>query len=243
MTDVRVALVAGGSGGIGSEVCRRLARDGATVCIGYCRNQEAAEQLAKEIGGSATVIHLDVTAPQQAAAVCDQLFARHGRLDILVNCAAVNRESPALGMENVDWTKVIDANLSGAFYLCRAAAKYMLLNRCGRIINLSSIAASYGGRGQINYAASKAGVEALTRVLAKEVSRKGVLVNCVAPGIIATEMSARIRAEYGERLRDEIAVQRFGTPAEIAAVVSFLASEQSSYITGQVIAVDGGLGL
>jgi 3-oxoacyl-[acyl-carrier protein] reductase len=242
----RVALVAGGSGGIGSAVCRQLAQAGVRVAVGYCQHRDRAEALVAELhaaGNAAEAVALDVAVPQQCAAVCEQLYNTHGRLDILVNCAARNCEAPALGMSDDDWAAVLDANLTGAFALCRAAAKFMLLNRWGRIINLSSIAARYGGRGQINYAASKAGVEALTRVLAKEVGRKGVLVNCVAPGIIETEMSARIRADYGARLREEIAVQRFGTPDDVAAVVVFLAGEQAAYLTGQVIAVDGGLGL
>jgi len=134
-------------------------------------------------------------------------------------------------------------NLDGAFRLCRAAAKYMVLNRWGRIINFSSTSATRGGRGQINYAVSKAGVEAMTRVLALELGRKGVLVNCVAPGVIETDMSARIRQEHGEALRERIAVQRFGRPEEVARVVAFLASEECSYISGQTLHVDGGFSL
>jgi 3-oxoacyl-[acyl-carrier protein] reductase len=223
-----------------------LAADGAHVWVGYARHREAAEEVVAEIrgaGGSAEAVSLDVSHEGEAEAVCGAVFAASGRLDILANCAALNREAPALGMENEDWDAVLDVNLSGAFELARAAARYMLLGRWGRIINVSSVSATRGGRGQINYAASKAGMESMTRVLALELGRKGILANCVAPGVIETAMSERIRAEHGDRLLEQVAVRRFGKPEEVAEVVSFLASERSSYISGQVIRVDGGLAL
>jgi 3-oxoacyl-[acyl-carrier protein] reductase len=146
-------------------------------------------------------------------------------------------------MDDETWNKVIETNLSGAFRLCRAAGKFMLIHRWGRMINVSSISSFLGGRGQMNYAASKAGLEVMTRVLALELGRKGVLANCVAPGVIETKMSERIRQDHREPLLEAIAVRRFGLPEEIAEVVTFLASDASSYITGQVIRVDGGMGL
>lgn len=242
----RVALIAGGSGAIGGASARRLAADGMRVFIGYSRNEETARGLAREIaaaGGAAEAIQLDVGDTAMIDAVCQGVFTRCGRLDVLVNSAALNIESPALALENEDWNAVIDANLSGAFRLARAAAKYMLLNRWGRIINISSIAAHFGGRGQANYAAAKAGLESLTRVLALELGRKGVLANCVAPGVIETRMSDRIRAEHGPRLLEAIAQGRFGRAGEVAEAVAFLAGERASYINGQVINVDGGMGL
>ncbi len=243
---MRVALVAGGSGGIGAAVANRLAAGGARVFIGYHRNAKSAEDTAAVIlasNGAAQSIHLDVTEPGAAEAACDSIVRECGSLDILVNCAALNVEAPALGMEDDAWNRVVENNLTAAYRLARAAAKYMLIARWGRIIQISSVAARFGGRGQINYAASKAGMESMTRVLAIELGRKGVLANCVAPGVIDTAMSAGVRERLGTQLLDAIPLRRYGTPAEVAEVVGFLASEAAAYITGQVIRVDGGIGL
>ena len=234
----RVALIAGGSGGIGLAVARRLLEDGHIVHASFRRNQEAAASL---VDRGAKTFELDICDGIAVENACKCIFAAEGRLDILVNCAGLNLESPALAMEDEAWGKVMGANLDGAFRLARAAAKYMLLGRWGRIVNMSSIAATHGGRGQINYAASKAGVEAMTRVLALELGRKCILVNCVAPGVIETAMSDRVRKDYGEALLDSIAARRFGKPDEIAGAASFLVSESASYINGQVLHVDGGM--
>ncbi|MHC4661101.1 MAG: 3-oxoacyl-ACP reductase family protein [Planctomycetota bacterium] len=242
----RIALVAGASGGIGSAIVRELASRGVRIFAGFCKNEDAASSLAGEVagaGGEAETVLLDIRDSRTVAGTCGEIFETHGSLDILVNSAAVNRESAALGMEDEDWEEVIGTNLGGAFRLARSAAKYMVLGRWGRIINISSISAFHGGRGQINYAASKAGMEAMTRVLALELGRKGVLANCVSPGVIETEMSERIRNEYSKELLGAISVNRFGTPEEVAKVVAFLASDAAGYINGQVIRVDGGMTL
>ena len=242
----RIALVAGGSGTIGSAIARRLAVAGTRVYVAFHKNRDGAEACVKEItaaGGRAEAVHLDLISSSEAEEVCQRIFDARGRLDILVNSVGVNIEAPALAMEDEAWTEVMETNLSGAFRLCRAAAKFMFINRWGRMIHVSSISSSLGGRGQINYAASKAGLESMTRVLALELGRKGVLATCVAPGVIETKMSERIRRDHRESLLEAIAVRRFGLPEEVAEVVAFLASDASAYITGQVIRVDGGMGL
>jgi 3-oxoacyl-[acyl-carrier protein] reductase len=242
----RVALIAGAGGGIGEAVSRRLARDGIAVWLGGHRNPEARERCAGEIvreGGRADAISLDLRDPESPGCACQEIFDRAGRLDILVNCAAVNAEEPAAGMSDDTWRRVIEVNLDGAFRLCRAAVKFMILGRWGRIVNFSSVSAVRGGRGQINYAASKAGVEALTRVLALELGRKGVLVNCIAPGVIETTLSERIRRDHAAELLEHIALHRFGAPAEVAELAAFFVSDAAAYITGQVVRVDGGMSL
>ena len=240
----RVALIAGGSGEIGGAAARRLARDGVVVCVGYRQNCERAEAVMEEImreGGEAEILRLDLAEPGACESACEGIFERRGRLDILVNAAAVNRESPALGMEDEDWREVLDVNLTGAFRLCRAAGKFMMLNRWGRIINISSVSARIGGRGQINYAAAKAGVERMTEVLALELGRRGITANCVAPGVIESAMSERIIREHGDELLEAIPARRLGTPEDVAAAVAFLASEEATYINGHALRVDGGL--
>lgn len=244
--DNKIAVVAGGTGGIGEAICRRMCRDGYSVYIGYNKKEQRAKSLAAELqskGGKSFPIQINVLNPEMVECVFKEIFEREKCIHALVNAIGINRESPALGMDDETWETVVNTNLTGAFRLCRAAAKYILLSGKGAIVMVSSISAHKGGRGQMNYAVSKAGLETLVRVLALETGKKGIRVNAVAPGVIETEMSQRIRAEFGRELIEAIALKRFGQREEIASAVSFLVSPESSYITGQVLSVDGGMGL
>ncbi|MDR2487492.1 MAG: SDR family oxidoreductase [Clostridiales Family XIII bacterium] len=235
----RVALVAGGTGDIGQAICRELARMGMRVAVGYAKARERADTLAAELGGMAVTLRAeDENAPAEAIRTVRDHF---GRLDVLANAVGINLEGSAPGMRREDWQNVMEVNLGFAFRLTQAAMPYMLPQKYGRIVHLSSIAGRTGGRGQINYAAAKAGLERMVRVFALEVSRKGVTVNCVAPGVILSAMSQRVCGSYENELLDRIACRRFGTPEDVAKAVAFLVGEGACYITGAVLPVDGGM--
>lgn len=244
----QVALVTGGSRGIGKGIVLALAREGAKVTFVYHSNKDAATALEQEVaaaGGVAKGVQADVADAKAGEAVVAGVLAEHGRLDILVNNAGVIRDKLFLKMDADDWTTVINTNLTGVFGFCKAVAQQMAFKqRSGRIVNVSSIAAEHVNKGQANYAASKGAINSFTRVLAAELAGRNVLVNAVAPGFIATDMSAAVRNMAGEdNLKKLIPVKRLGTPEDIANVVVFLCGPAAAYVTGQVITVDGGLSL
>lgn len=239
----QIALVTGASRGIGRAICEVLARDGATV-IAAARNTDAIQSWAAELGsvaGRIETTRLDVTDRSACDRVVDDVIARHERVDVLVNNAGITRDGLVMNMEDDAFDAVLDTNLKGAFYLTRAVARHMVRARRGRIINISSFSGLAGNAGQSNYAAAKAGLNGLTKAVAKELGKRGVLVNAIAPGFIETDMTEVLPDKLKDGVKQIIPLARFGTAAEVAGVVRFLAGPDASYITGQVISVDGGL--
>ena len=237
----RRALVTGGSGAIGSAICRVLAAAGCEVVVHANTRIEAAEQLAAEIvaaGGKARAIAFDVADAAAAAAALEPLV-EEAPIQVLVNNAGIHDDAPFAGMSAAQWHRVIDVSLHGFYNVTRPLALPMLRTRWGRIISITSLSAEIGNRGQANYAAAKGGVHAASRSLARELGSRGVTVNCVSPGIIATPMSEGAFSE--ERIREMVPLQRAGSPEDVAGVVAFLASDAASYITGQVVPVNGGI--
>ena len=240
----KIALVTGGSRGIGKETSLCLAQAGALVIINYQRSQEGAEEVKKQIalsGHQAEIFQADIGIPEQVEKLFAFVRKEYGKLDVLVNNAGIIKDSLLLSMTLPEWDKVLDLNLRGAFLCTRNAAEMMLSSHSGKIINIASISAIKGGRGQSNYAAAKGGLIAFTRACAVELSGKGIQVNAILPGVISTDMTTRVRKRAGEMILKQIPGGRFGVPADVANVVVFLASDKAEYITGQTIVVDGGL--
>lgn len=245
LTD-RIALVTGGSRGIGRECALRLSRSGARVIINYNKSREKAEEVLAKIahhGSEADLFQADISQPDGVEMLFSFVRERFENLDILVNNAGVIRDNLLLSMKLSDWDRVHDVNLRGAFLCTKWAAEMMMLNHRGKIINIASIAALRGGTGQANYASAKGGLVSFTRACAVELSGKGIQVNAVLPGFILTDMSKRVRKRGGELILKQIPAGRFGMPIDVANIVAFLASDQSDYISGQAISVDGGLSI
>ena len=234
------ALVTGSTRGIGRAIAETLAKSGARVAV-VGRDLQKAKEAAAEVGGGAQGFACDVTDTSAVAKLIADVEAAFGSIDILVNNAGITRDNLVMRLKDEDWDAVINANLRGAFAAIRAVSRGMMKRRSGRIINVSSIVGIIGNRGQANYAASKAGLIALTKSVAKELGSRNILVNAVAPGFIETEMTAAMTPEAREALGKQIALERLGTPQHVAAMVAFLASDLASYITGQVLVVDGGM--
>jgi 3-oxoacyl-[acyl-carrier protein] reductase len=242
----QVALVTGGSRGIGRGIVKALAAEGARVGFIYRGNQSAAESLVKEVAeasGTALALQGDVSKAETAPASVERLEKEWGRLDILVNNAGIIRDDLFIRMEPEAWESVLQTNLGGVYHFCRAVAYTLMKQRRGRIINISSVAAEHVNQGQANYAASKGAINALTRALAVELASRNVTVNAVAPGFVETEMTEAVRNKARDLIKKFIPMRRLGQPEDIARVVVFLAGPESAYITGQVITVDGGLSL
>jgi 3-oxoacyl-[acyl-carrier protein] reductase len=233
----KTALVTGGSRGIGRAIALELARAGASVTVGYRSGADEAERVAGEAGGRA--LQADLSDPDEAA----KLVVAAGELDILVNNAGLTRDGLIVRMPDADWRDVIETNLSSVFYTCRAAARSMMKRRSGAIVNVSSVVGLHGNSGQTNYAASKAGIIGFTKALARELGSRGVRANVVAPGYISTRLTDELSADLRGLMLQNTPLGRLGDPEDVAGAVRFLCSDEAAFITGEVLLVDGGLGM
>lgn len=240
----KVALVTGGSRGIGEAIVRKLAACGADVVINYSRSADRAAAIVQEIiaaGGKASTVGFDVANSEAVSEAINTIVKERGGLHILVNNAGITSDGLLIRTKDEDWQRTIDVNLSGSFYCARAAAKAMMKQRDGRIINMSSVIGESGNAGQAAYAASKAGVIGLTKSLAKELASRSVTVNAITPGYIETEMTAVLSADQTEGIQANIPLGRLGQVDDIAEAVAYIASPAASYVTGQVLGVNGGM--
>lgn len=242
----KIALVTGGGKGIGAAIAKEMASQGATVIVNYSRSEEAAKKVQSEIrsnGGKADIFRCDVSDYNSVKAMIGDIIQHYGRLDILVNNAGIVKDGLLMRMKETDFDKVIEINLKGTFNCIQNVARQMLKQRYGRIINMSSVVGIYGNAGQVNYAASKAGIIGLTKAAAKELGSRGITVNAIAPGFIQTDMTGGLNQELKEKMLAAISLGSFATAEDIAHAACFLASDGARYITGQVLGVDGGIGM
>jgi 3-oxoacyl-[acyl-carrier protein] reductase len=240
----RVVIVTGGSKGIGAAICRAFVNEGDTVVINYSKSKEHAESLLSELSGSKGRVVLekaDISNYAEAKRMVDNTMNNFNKIDVLVNNAGITRDGFLMLMGEEDWQEVMDVNLKGVFNCSKAVCEHMIAQRGGAIVNMASLSGITGLAGQTNYSASKGGVIAFTKSLAKELAPFGVRVNAVAPGIIETEMTGELSDDAKKRFLDNIPMKRFGSPEEVASVVRFLSSEDSSYITGETLSISGGL--
>jgi 3-oxoacyl-[acyl-carrier protein] reductase len=239
----KVAIVTGGARGIGRAIALAFAQEGADIAVADV-NLEEAQKTAKDIeaiGRQALAVVMDVTDPVKVDEAVNKILDKFGKVDILVNNAGITKDNLLLRMSDADWDAVIKVNLKGTFNCTKAVSRPMVKQRYGKIVNIASIIGLIGNPGQANYSASKAGIIALTKTAAKELASRNINVNAVAPGFIQTEMTAKLSEDLKEKMKQVIPMDKFGTPEDVAAVCVFLASEDSSYITGQTIVVDGGM--
>lgn len=240
----QVAIVTGATGGLGQAIATALAAAGANVVVNYARSAEAAEALVDRLTGmgvEALAVQADIATADGADALVKAVLERFGRVDILVNNAGINRDTLLMRMKESDWDSVLDTNLKGAFLCTKAVTRPMMKARSGRIINIGSVAGLVGNPGQANYSAAKAGMIGMTRAIARELGSRKITVNCVAPGAIDAGMLLELNEEQRENFLKQIPLERFGRPEDVAAAVVFLAGPGAEYITGQTLAVDGGL--
>ncbi len=242
----KISLVTGSSRGIGAAVAQELARRGSTVVVNYRSDQEGATSVCEAIrneGGSCSLLQADVSVSEDAAGLVKEVLKQYGQIDILVNNAGLTRDGLLMSMKADDWDTVIQTNLTSVYQVTRPVVRSMIRKRSGRIINISSVIGLRGQAGQVNYAASKAGLLGFTKSLARELGSRGITVNAIAPGFIPTALTAVVSQEHLESIIEATPLGRMGTPEEVAKAVAFLASDDAAFITGQTLSVDGGLSM